>query len=61
MKWTTAVGHVRRLAEQCAEMSLLPPDTRSLHVTELWVFGDLLGASRELDWGSAAVDRKSVV
>lgn len=55
MKWTTAVGHVRRLAEQCAEMSLLPPDTRSLHVTELWVFGDLLGAPRELDWGSAAV------
>ena len=55
MKWTTAVGHVRRLAEQCAEVSQLPSNLRLLRVTELWAFGDVLGAPRELEWAAAAV------
>lgn len=55
VKWTTAVGHVRRLAEECAEMSTLPSARSPIHVTELWAFGDLLGAPRELEWAEAAV------
>ncbi len=55
MKWTTAVGHLRRLAEQCAEVSELPSNLRLLRVTELWAVGDVLGAPRELEWATAAV------
>ncbi len=55
MKWSTAVGHVRRLAEQCAEMAELPSSLRLLRVTELWAVGDVLGAPRDLDWVTAAV------
>mgnify|MGYP001200968608 CR=1 FL=1 len=55
MKWATAVGHVRRLAEQCAEMAELPHDRYPLRVTELWAVGEILGAPHDLEWAAAAV------
>jgi len=55
VKWSTAVGHVRRLAEQCAEMADLPTHLQTLRVEQMWVFGDILGPPRDLDWASAAL------
>jgi hypothetical protein len=55
MKWSTAVGHVSRLAEQCAEMADLPAHLRVLKVDEMWVYGDVLGPQRDLEWASAAL------
>ena len=55
VKWSTAVGHVRRLAEKCAEMADLPPRVHTLRVDEMWAFGDILGSPRDLDWASAAL------
>ncbi len=55
VKWSTAVGLVRRLAEQCADVSQLPSRLHLLRVTELWAVGELLGAPRELELATAAV------
>lgn len=55
MKWSTAVGHVRRLAEQCQDFAERPSSLHRLGVTELWAVGEVLGAPRELDWVTAAV------
>jgi hypothetical protein len=55
MKWSTAVGHVRRLAEQCAEMAELPASYQALPVSALWAVGDVLGTPRDLDWVKVAL------
>ena len=55
MKWTTAVGHVRSLAEACAETAARPVGDESLRVTGLWAVGDLLGAPQNLDWVRVAL------
>lgn len=55
MKWSTAVGHVRRLAEQCAEMAELPSGLPLVRVTALWAVGDVLGPPQDLDWVRAAL------
>ena len=36
-------------------MAALPPHRRALRVNEMWVFGDILGGPRDLDWASAAL------
>ncbi|WP_211766635.1 DUF7711 family protein [Kutzneria sp. CA-103260] len=51
MKWSRAVQHVEDLARRCATPSPIP----MLPVTGLWVFGDLLGEPRDLDWAHVAV------
>lgn len=43
VKWSTAVGHVRRLAEQCVEMAELPVRFQAVPVSALWAVGDILG------------------
>jgi hypothetical protein len=55
VKWLTAVGHVRRLAEQCAEMAGLPVEFQAVPVTGLWAVGDVLGPPRDLDWVKVAL------
>ena len=50
MKWLTAVGHVRRLAEQCVEMAELPSRFQGLPVSALWAVGDVLETARDLEW-----------
>ena len=55
MKWSTAVAQVRRLVEQCSEVARLPSELRLLQVREAWVFGDMLGLPRDLDWAAVAV------
>ncbi|MFI9387187.1 hypothetical protein [Kutzneria sp. NPDC052558] len=51
MKWSRAVHHVEELARRCDTPSPVP----MLPVTGLWVFGDLLGEPRDLDWAHVAV------
>jgi len=46
VKWSRAVHHVEELARRCDTPSPVP----MLAVTGLWVFGDLLGEPRDLDW-----------
>jgi hypothetical protein len=48
------VGHLHRLAEQCQEMPELPASLGVLRVGELWAVGELLGASRDLEWATVA-------
>ena len=55
MKWLTAVGHVRRLAEQCAEMAELPSRFQAVPVSALWAVGDVLGEACDLDWVKVAL------
>jgi hypothetical protein len=55
MKWLTAVGHVRRLAEQCVEMAELPSRYQAVPVSALWAVGDVLGTARDLDWVKVAL------
>lgn len=54
MKWSTAVGHVQRLAEQCTVMADRAGDSPLPNVRELWVYGEILGPPRDLTWVSAA-------
>lgn len=54
MKWSTAVGHLRRLAEQCALQSQANASL-GLRVTQLWAVGEVLHGPRDLDWVTAAV------
>lgn len=55
MKWTTAVGHVRGLAGQCAESSELPDWVRPVQVSALWAVGEVLDQPHELDWVTVAL------
>ncbi len=55
MKWTTAVGHVRGLAEKCGEMAQLQTSIGVLPVTGLWAVGDILETPRDLDWVTVAL------
>jgi hypothetical protein len=55
MKWSTAVGHLRRLAAQCAEMAELPASYQAVPVSALWAVGDVLGTPRDLDWVKVAL------
>ncbi|ASO21292.1 hypothetical protein FHR81_002262 [Actinoalloteichus hoggarensis] len=55
MKWTRAVWHLENLAESCADMAARPKSIFPLRVEQLWVFGDVLGAERDLDEVSVAL------
>lgn len=59
MKWTRAVWHLETLAQTCADMITKPTSIFPLRVEELWAFGDVLGAQRDLDAVAVAlvVDR----
>lgn len=54
MKWSAAVGQVLRLAEHCSVMAGRA-DAGLLRVQELWAYGEILGARRDLDWVSVAL------
>ncbi|EWM17193.1 hypothetical protein [Kutzneria sp. 744] len=51
MKWSRGVHHLEELARRCATPSPVP----MMPVTGLWVFGDLLGEPRDLEWVQVAV------
>jgi hypothetical protein len=55
VKWTRAVHHVRELGDKCAELAGKPPSLFPLRVVQLWAFGDILDAPRDLDWVQVAL------
>ncbi|APU16145.1 MULTISPECIES: hypothetical protein [Actinoalloteichus] len=55
MKWTRAVWHLESLAQSCADMATRPASIFPLRVEQLWVFGEVLGAERDLDDVSVAL------
>ena len=55
VKWTRAVHHLGELAEKCAELADKPRTIFPLRVVQVWAFGDILGAARDLDWVHVAL------
>lgn len=55
VKWSTAVGQLRRLAEQCQDLADSPSSLNVLRATQVWAVGEVLGVPRDLDWVRAAV------
>ena len=49
MNWTRAVHHVETAAAECARVAALPVAVSPLRVTQLWAFGDVLGAPQDLE------------
>jgi hypothetical protein len=52
VRWSRAIHHVEELAHKCAELANLPFGIR---VVQLWAFGDVLEAPRDLDLVSVAL------
>jgi hypothetical protein len=55
MDWSRAVHHVEVAGAECARMAALPVATVPVVVSQLWVFGDILGEPRDLDRVSVAL------
>lgn len=56
MKWSRAVRHVEELAAKCDEMAGLPKTINPLRVVRLWAVGDVLGAVRDVELVTVAVE-----
>ncbi|GAB3903409.1 hypothetical protein GCM10029964_095300 [Kibdelosporangium lantanae] len=55
MKWARGVHYLADLARRCAELATAPDGVRGLPVVELWAFGDVLGAPREIEVVNVAI------
>jgi hypothetical protein len=55
VNWDRAVHHVEAAAGECQRVHELPPVMVPLRVTQMWVFGDVLGPKRDLETVSLAL------
>ena len=55
MNWERAVHHVEVAAGECQRIHELPPTMAPVRVTQMWVFGDVLGPAHDLETVSLAL------